>query len=97
MCDHQKLRSACAYLLSDQSPCLLLEYSSSVKLLTKQHLELFLSSKRGCTACLSLFMSKCHIVGNLMSQLKILVLITYAQNLPLNANADLTSGARDLS
>ena len=34
----------------------------TVKLLTERHLE-FLSSKRGCTGLLSIFMSKCHIVG----------------------------------
>ena len=37
----------------------------SVKLLTEHHLE-FLSLKEGCKARLSLHMSKCHIVGNLM-------------------------------
>ena len=44
----------------------------SVKPLTEHHLE-FLSLKRGCTgsaqARLSLPLSKCHIVRNLMSQL----------------------------
>ena len=42
------------------------------KLLTEQHLE-FLSLKWGCSSTLahpSVFMSKCHIVGNLMSRLK---------------------------
>ena len=34
MCNLQRLRSACAYAQSDQSFCLLLEYSMSVKLLT---------------------------------------------------------------
>ena len=34
-----------------------------VKLLTEHHLE-FLSLKEGCRACLSLFMSKCHVVGS---------------------------------
>ena len=43
--------------------------STTVKLLTEQHMELP-SLKRGLQACLSLFRSKCHIVGNLMSQLK---------------------------
>ena len=42
------LRVSCAYAQSDQSLCLLLEYSVSVKLLTEHHLE-FLSLKRGCT------------------------------------------------
>ena len=51
MCDQQRLRPACAYAQPDQSLCLSLEYSMSVKLLTKHHLE-FLSLKGGCT-CLS--------------------------------------------
>ena len=48
MCDQQSLRSACAYAQSDQSLCLLLEYSMDVKLLTEHHLE-FLCLKGGCT------------------------------------------------
>ena len=48
MCDQQSLRSACAYAQSDQSLCLSLEYSMSVKLLTEHYLE-FLSVKGGCT------------------------------------------------
>ena len=48
MSDQQSLRSACAYAQSDQSLCLSLEYSTSVKLLTEHHLE-FLSFKWGCT------------------------------------------------
>ena len=40
MCDQQRLRPACAYAQSDQSLCLSLEYSMSVKLLTKHNLEL---------------------------------------------------------
>ena len=39
MCDHQSLRLACAYAQSDQSLCLSLEYSMSVKLLNKHNLE----------------------------------------------------------
>ena len=48
MCDQQSLRSVCAYAQSDQSLCLSLEYSLTVKLLTKHHLEV-LSLKGGCT------------------------------------------------
>ena len=48
MCYQQSLRSACAYTQSDQSLCLLLEYSMTVKLLTEHHLE-FLSLNVGCT------------------------------------------------
>ena len=48
MCAQQSLRSVCAYAQSDQSLCLSLEYSMSVKLLTEHNLEL-LSLKGGCT------------------------------------------------
>ena len=48
MCNQQRLRPACAYTQSDQSLCLSLEYSMTVKLLTEQHLE-FLSFSGGCT------------------------------------------------
>ena len=47
MCNQQSLRSACAYMRSDQSLCWSLEYSMIVKLLTEHHLE-FLSLKGGC-------------------------------------------------
>ena len=48
MCDQEMLRSACIHMQFDQSLCLSLEYSMTVKLLTEQHLE-FLSLKRVCT------------------------------------------------
>ena len=48
MCNQQSLRLACTYAQSDQSLCLMLEYSMSVKLLTEHHLE-FLSLAGGCT------------------------------------------------
>ena len=48
MCNQQSLRSACANAQSDQSLCLSLEYSMSVKLLT-EHLLKVLRSKGGCT------------------------------------------------
>ena len=38
MCNQQRLRSACAYAQSDQSLCLLLEYSMIVKLLAEHHM-----------------------------------------------------------
>ena len=65
MCNQQSLRSACAYVQSDQSLCLSFEYSMSVKLLTEHHLE-FLSLKEAAEARPSLHMSKYHIVGNHM-------------------------------
>ena len=40
----------------------------TVKLLTEQHLK-FLSLEGGAQTGLRLFMSNCHIVGNLMSRL----------------------------
>ena len=48
MRDQQSLRSACEYAQPDQSLCLSLEYSMSVKLLTEQHSE-FISLKGDCT------------------------------------------------
>ena len=57
MCDLQSLRSACAYVQSDQSLCLSLEYSMSVKLLTEHNLE-FLSLKGGCTGSSESTLSK---------------------------------------
>ena len=48
----------------------------TLKLLTEHHLE-FLSLKRDSQARLSLHLSKCHIVGNHMSQL-----ILYCQYAP---------------
>ena len=49
MCKQQSLRSACAYVQSDQSLCLSLEYFMIVKLLTELHLE-FLSLKEAAAA-----------------------------------------------
>ena len=57
MCDQQSLRSACAYAKSNQSLCLSLEYSMSVKLLTEHLLE-SLSLKGGCTGS-----SECTLVN----------------------------------
>ena len=48
ICDQQRLRSACAFVQTDQSICLLLEYFITVKLLTEHHLK-FLCWTRGCT------------------------------------------------
>ena len=47
----------------------MLEYSITIKLLTKQHLE-FLRFKGGCTGSSEYNLSKCHIVWNHMSRLK---------------------------
>ena len=71
MCKQLSLRSACAYVQSDQSLCSSLEYSMTVKLLTEHHYE-FLSWKGAAQACLSLHLWKCHIVGNHISGLKLL-------------------------
>ena len=48
MCYQQRLSPVCEYAQTDQSLCLSLEYSISVKLLTEHHLE-FLTLKGGCT------------------------------------------------
>ena len=64
----QRRRPAYAYVQSNQSLCLSLEYSVSVRLLNEHHLE-FLSLNGGCTALLSLHLSKCHFVGNHMLRL----------------------------
>ena len=72
MCDQQSLRSACTYVQSDQSLCLSLEYSMSVKLLTEHHLE-FLSLKGGCTGSFESIVVKMphcwksHVVAHLSS------------------------------
>ena len=62
------LRPACAYAQSDQSLCKSLEHSMTIKQLVEQHLE-FLGLKLAAQGCLSLHLSKCHIVGNHMSRL----------------------------
>ena len=69
MCDQQSLRSACAYAQSDQSLCLSLEYSKSVKLLTEHHLEL-LSLKGGCTSLSESTLVKIPHCWNHMTWLK---------------------------
>ena len=46
MCDQQSLRSACAYAQSDQSLCLSLEFSITLRLLAEHYLE-FLPLKGG--------------------------------------------------
>ena len=48
MCDQQMLKQACTYTQSGQSLCQSLEYSMTVKLLTKHKLE-YSSLKGGCT------------------------------------------------
>ena len=50
----------------------------SVKLLTEHHF-VFLSLKGGCKAHLSLYLSKCHIVGNHMSNESPYQLYTFMQ------------------
>ena len=54
------LKSAYAFVQSDQSLCLSIDYSISVKLLTEHHLE-FLSIEEGCTgSCESTFVEMPH-------------------------------------
>ena len=80
MCGQQNLRSACAYAQSDQSLCLSLEFSMTVKLLTEHHLEC-LRLKEAVQARLSLHMSKCHIVGNHMSQLISVFVVSFLESI----------------
>ena len=68
MCDHQSLRSACAYAQSDKSLCSSLEHSTGDKLLAEHHLEL-LTLNETAQARRSLHLSKWHIVRNHMSRL----------------------------
>ena len=63
-----------------------------VKLLTKHHLE-SLSLKGGCTGSLSLHLSKCHIVGNHMSQLKFDGLLSDPAS-PLTSSSDEQSSSK---
>ena len=68
MCDKQRLRPVCAYVQQDESFCLPLEYSMTVKLLTEQNLY-FLTLKGGCTGLFAsnhVKMSHCwnyHVAG----------------------------------
>ena len=70
MCDQQSLRSACAYAQSDRRLCLSVEYSMTIRLLTKLRLE-FLSLKGGCTGsseCTLVNMPHCwksHVVAHI--------------------------------
>ena len=82
MCDHQRLRPACAYAQSDQSLCLSLEYSLTVKLLTEHHSE-FLSLTGGCTGLSDSTLVKCHIDGNHMPWLKFVFLISDSTEVPM--------------
>ena len=56
MCDHQSLRSACAYPQLDQSHCKSLEYSMTVKLMTEHH---FKGGPTGPYECKLVSMSHC--------------------------------------
>ena len=86
MCDQQSLRPACAYSQSDQSLCLSLEDSMSVKLLAEQHLE-FLSLKGAAQVRLSLHLSKCYIVGNHMLRLNCFFTLTFVSKvIPIIVN-----------
>ena len=82
MCDQQSLGSACPYVHSDQSLCLSLEYSMSVKLLTEHHLE-FLSLKGGCTGSSKSTLVKMphlswksNVTTQMRSEVKVMVTVT---------------------
>ena len=76
MCDQQMLRPAWAHAQSDQSLCLSLEYSISVKLLTEHHLE-FLNLRGGSTGSSEFTLVKMphcwksHVMAKLFVMLKI--------------------------
>ena len=85
MCDQQSLSSACAYAQSDQSLCLLLEYSMSVKLLTEHHLE-FLSLKGDYTGSSESTLVKIrhcwksHVAAQLCGPLFLIHQLTFLQS-----------------
>ena len=58
-----------------------------VKLLTEHHLE-FINLKEAAEAHLSLHMSKCHIVGNLMQWLVNFISRIWGRNMKLEGPAD---------
>ena len=68
MCDHQSLRSACAYAQSDQSLCYSLESSTKVNLLNEHHLKClsFKGGSTGLSESILVKMPHCwksHVVG----------------------------------
>ena len=81
MCDQQSLRSACAYAQSDRSLCLSLRYSTTVKLLTDNHLE-FLSLKGGCTGSSESMLVKMPHCWKLLvtAQIRMLIEGEYVKN-----------------
>ena len=88
MCDQQRLRSACTYTQSDQSLCLSLEYSMTVKLLTEDNLE-SLSFKGGCTGSSEstlVKMTHCwksHVLAHAILELFSDILLIVQKNGPL--------------
>ena len=78
MCDQQGLRSACAYAQSDQSLCLSLEYSMSIKPLTEHDLEFLRLKGDPCTGSSESTLVKMphcwksHVAAQLFSEEKIL-------------------------
>ena len=71
MCDQQRLRPACAYAQSDQSLCLSLEYSMTLKLLTKHYFEflILLGGSMGSSGFTLIKMAHCwksHVTAHLI-------------------------------
>ena len=60
MCDQQMLRPACTYVQSDQRLCLSLEYTTTVKLLTEQHLEILRLKEGGTDSSESIHVKMPH-------------------------------------
>ena len=77
ICDQQRLRSTCACMQTDQSICLSLKYSMTVKLLNEYHLE-FLCITGGCTGLSESTLVKMphcwklHVVAHIPSSLRFL-------------------------
>ena len=69
VCATSKASDQPALTQTGQSLCKSFDYSLSVKLLTEHHFEFLSLIGEAALARLSLFMSKCHIVRNHMSQL----------------------------
>ena len=89
MCVQQSLRSACAYAQSDQSLWQSLEYSMSVKLLSKHHLEL-LSLTGGCTGLFESTLVK--LPHCWQSHVIHLIIIRELHGVPLNPMSWLLNG-----
>ena len=88
MCDQQRLRPPCAYAQSDQSLCLSLEHSMTVKLLNEHDFE-FLRLKRGCTGSSESTLVKMPHCWKSHVATHILLLFTFQNVKPYLLNKDI--------